>query len=67
MKDNIYKEGEFSQGIMGQSNNAVMTTHDSQGEEKMTENHNPQRKKNFFERKRWLNYDVPKQPQSSAA
>ena len=27
---------------------------------------NQQRKKNFFERKRWINYDVPNQPNTSA-
>ena len=58
MKDNLYKDGEFSQGIMGSNNPAMSIQNNS--EEEQPWNRMPARKKNFFERKRWLNYDVPK-------
>ena len=64
MKDNLYQDGEFTQGIMG-SNNPAMSIQNNSAEKEPS--WGPARKKNFFERKRWLNYDVPKQPQSSAA
>ena len=59
----------YAQMNVGDGPNPAMSIRNEQENNwsNMNRQDNADRKKNFFERKRWLNYDVPNQPNSSAA